>query len=59
MHPPAQVLTDLLDNLSALLTTEVNPVNQVQHNAEIAKLRDQVAQGKEDLAVENARMITE
>ena len=38
MRPPAQVLSDLLDTLTALLTTKVNPTNQAQHNAEVAKL---------------------
>ena len=52
MHPAAEVLTDLLDNLTTLLTVEVNPTNQVQHNAEVAKLRDEIAQAKEEL---NAR----
>ena len=47
--PLAQVLTDLLDNVTTLLTAEVNPTNQVQHNAEIAKLRDERAQAKEGL----------
>ena len=37
----------------------VSPANQVQHNAEIAKLRDEVAQAKEDLVAENARMTAE
>ena len=59
MRPPAQVLTDFLDKLTTLLTAEVSPANQAQHNMEIAKLRDEVAQAKEDLAAEDARMTTE
>ena len=59
MRPPAQVLSDLLDTLATLLTAEVNPVNQAQHNAEVAKLRDEIAQAKEELAAENVRMSTE
>ena len=53
MRLSTHVLTDLLDNLTALLTTEVNPANQVQHNAEVAKLRDEIVQAKEGLNVEN------
>ena len=59
MRLPAQVLTDLMDNLTTLLTVEVNPTNQVQHNAEVAKLRDEIAQDKEELNAENVRMATE
>ena len=59
MHPPAQVLTDLLDNLTTLLAANVDPANQDQHNTEVAKLRDEIAQAKEDLAAENARMTAE
>ena len=40
VRPPAQVLSDLLDTLTTLLAAEVNPANQAQHNAEVAKLRD-------------------
>ena len=43
VHPPAQVLSDLLDALTTLLTAEVTPANQTQHNAEVAKLRDEIA----------------
>ena len=43
VHPPAQVLTDLLDKLTALLTTMVNSADQDQHNAAVAKLRDEIA----------------
>ena len=59
MRPPAQDLTNLLDNLTTLLTLEVNPANQVQHNAEVAKLRDEIAQAKEELNAENIGMATE
>ena len=48
-----------MDKLTDLLTAEVNPVNQAQHNAEIAKLRDEVAQAKQDLAAEDVRMAAE
>ena len=58
-RPPAQVLSDLLDALTKLLTAVVNPASQDQHNAEVAKLRDQIAQAKEDMAAEDARMMAE
>ena len=41
-----------------LLTTEVNPDNRDEHNAEVAKVRDQITQAKEDLAAEDIRMAT-
>ena len=53
VHPTAQILSDLLDALATLLTVEVNPANQTQHNTDIAKLRDEIAQAKEDLNAEN------
>ena len=59
MHPPAQVLTDLVDKLTALITTVVNPANQDQHNAAVAKLRDEIAQAKEEMNAENTRMAEE
>ena len=58
VRPPAQVFSDLLDALATLLTTEVNSVNQTQHNANVAKLRDEIAQAKEELNAENTRMAT-
>ena len=45
--------------MATLLAAEVTPANQVQHNAEVAKLRDEVAKDREDLDAENARMTTE
>ena len=54
-----QVLSDLFDTLATLLAAEVNPADQDQHNAEFAKVKDQIAQAKADLAAENARMATE
>ena len=59
MRPLAQVLTDLVDKLTALITTVVNPVDQDQHNAAIAKLRDEIAQAKEELKVEITRIAEE
>nr|XP_020189043.1 uncharacterized protein LOC109774690 [Aegilops tauschii subsp. strangulata] len=37
----------------------VNPADQDQHNAAVAKLRDEIAQAKEELNAENARMAKE
>ena len=56
MRLPAQVLSGLLDALATLLTAMVNLANQAQHNAEIAKLQVEIAQAKEELNTENARM---
>ena len=52
---PAQVLSDLFDALAALMA-EVNPANQDEHNAEIAKVKDQITQAKADLAAEGTKM---
>ena len=42
-----------------LLAEEVDAANRDQHNAEIAKVKDQITQAKADLAGENTRMATE
>ena len=55
--PPAQVLSDLFDALATLMAVEVDAAARDQHNAEIAKVKDQIAQAKADLATENARMV--
>ena len=59
MHRPAQVLAGLLDDLTAPLTTAVTPETQVQHNADVTKLRDQITQDKTNLAAEEVRMARE
>ena len=59
MRRPAQVLSDLMDAWATLLTTAVIPETQDQHNANIAKLKDQITQAKEDLATEDARLAEE
>ena len=38
---------------------EANPADQDVHNAEIAKVKEQITQAKADMAAENARMTTE
>ena len=56
--PPVQVLSDLFDAL-AVLMAEANPVDQEAHDAEVAKVREQIAQAKADLAAEKDRMAAE
>ena len=46
MHPPAQVLIDLLDKLTTLLTTMVIPANKDEHDAEVARVREEIARAK-------------
>ena len=43
----------------AALLAEVNPANQDEHNAEVAKVKDQITQAKADLAAEDTRMVAE
>ena len=57
--PPAQVLSDLFDTLATLMAAEVDAAARDQHNMEIAKVKDQIAQAKVDLAAKNYRMATE
>ena len=42
-----------------LLMAEVTPANQTQHNMDVAKLCDEIAQAKEDLNTENTKMAME
>ena len=56
---PTQVLSELLEALTTLLTVEVTPANQAQHNMDVSKLHDERAQAKEDLNAENTRTATE
>ena len=56
MHSPAQVLMDLTDKMTALLTAMVVPADQAQHDAEVAQLKLDIARAKEDLAAEGIRM---
>ena len=55
-RPPAQVLMDLMDKMTTLLTSMVNPADQAQHDVEVAQLHEEVAQAKENLAAEEVRM---
>ena len=54
-----QILADLLVALTALLTTTVTPETQVQHNADVTKLKDQITQAKADLVAEETMMAEE
>ena len=56
---PTQVLTELLEDLAPLMGVEVTPGKQEHHKVVVAKLRDEIAQAKEELAAENTRMATE
>ena len=59
MHSPAQVLTDLTDKMTALLTATVIPADQAQHDAEVARLKLDIARAKEDLVAEGIKMAAE
>ena len=59
VRSPAQVLMDLTDKMTALLTAVVNPADQAQHDAEVAQLKLDIARAKEDLAAEGIRMAAE
>ena len=55
----AQVLMDLTDKLTTLLTAVINPVDQARHDAEVAQLKLDMAQAKENLAAEDVRITAE
>ena len=59
MRPLAQVLIDLIDKLTTLLTATIIPANKYEHDAEVARVREEIAQAKEALAAEDARLATE
>ena len=59
VRPPAQVLIDLMDKLTTLLTATVIPANKDEHDAEVARVREEIAQAKEALAAEDTRLATE
>ena len=56
MRPPAQVLIDLMDKLTALLTATVILASQAEHDAEVAQVREEIARAKEALAAEDTRL---
>ena len=59
MRPLAQVLIDLMDKLTALLTATVIPADKDEHDAAVAQVREEIAQAKEALAAEDTRLATE
>ena len=59
MRPPTQVLIDLMDKLTALLTATVIPANKAEHDAKVERVREEIAQAKEALAAEDTRLATE
>lgn len=59
MRSPAQVLIDLMDKLTALLTTTVIPASQDEHDAKVAQVREEIARAKEVLAAEDTRLAAE
>ena len=59
MRPPAQVLIDLMDKLTALLTATVIPASQAEHDAEVAQVREEIARAKEALEAEDTRLAAE
>ena len=56
---PAQVLMDLTDKMTALLTATVDSADQVQHDAAVAQLKLDLIKAKEDLAAEGIRLAAE
>ena len=56
---PAQVLMDLTDKMTAMLTATVIPTNKDEHDAEVARVREEIARAKEALPAEYTRLATE
>ena len=59
MHSPAQVLMDLTNKMTALLTATAAPADQAQHDAEVVQLKLDLVKAKEDVAAEGIRMAAE
>ena len=59
MRPLAQVLIDLMDKLMTLLTATVITAIKDEHDTEVARVREEIAQAKEALADEDTRLATE
>ena len=45
-RPPAQILMDLMDKMMTLLTAVIEPVDKAQHDAEVARVREEMVQAK-------------
>ena len=54
---PAQVLSELAASLTTLIESPLTTKNQVERNAEIAKIREQIAKAQKDTNAENARIV--
>ena len=48
-----------MDKLTTLLTAVVEPADKAQHDAEVAHVREEMVQAKENLAAEEVRMAAE
>ena len=59
VRPPAQVLIDLMDKLTTLLTATVMPADKDEQDAEVARAHEEIAQAKEALAAEDTRLAIE
>ena len=59
VRSPAQVLMDLTNKVTTLLTVVVNPTDQACHDAEVAQLKLDMVQDKEDLVAEDVRITAE
>ena len=55
---PSDVLSTLVENLTALATAEVAPADKAQHDVEILQLKGRIEQAKRDLDIEKAMMVT-
>ena len=50
---------DLMDKLTTLLTATIEPADKTQHDAEVARVREEMVQAKENLAAEETQMAAE
>ena len=50
---------DLMDKFMTLLTAVVESADKAQHDAKVARVREEMVQGKENMAVEETRRATE
>ena len=57
--PPAQILMDLMDKLTTLLTAVVEPADKAQHDTEVARVHEEMVQAKENLAAKEVGMAAE
>ena len=50
---------DLMDKLTTLLTAVVEPTDKAQHDAEVARVHEEMVQADENLAAEEVWMAVE